>query len=230
MSKLTIAKKINVFTIALALIGIIGSAFSVIASISGIKHTETLNDVYLSANLLATKLKTNVLNIGADVDRYIATHQESHITNIHDRIREPNVDKLGALLKKYNKELSGYQQGFTELHTTAKDFMENAVVTVDTFKIIVDGGVVFKSTVDKVNAATEKIYKRSIGLLDDYVRQGNQQVISDYIKFVDKIASSKAYTLQMVMIAEEILAGTNTNPELFKSVYVPINDLKKSFL
>ena len=228
MSKLTIAKKINVFTIALALIGIIGSAFSVIASISGIKHTEALNDVYLSANLLATKLKTNVLNIGADVDRYIATHQESHITNIHDRIREPNVDKLGALLKKYNKELSGYQQGFTELHTTAKDFMENAVVTVDTFKIIVDGGVVFKSTVDKVNAATEKIYKRSIGLLDDYVRQGNQQVISDYIKFVDKIASSKAYTLQMVMIAEEILAGTNTNPELFKSVYVPINDLKKS--
>ena len=228
MSKLTIAKKINVFTIALALIGIIGSAFSVIASISGIKHTETLNDVYLSANLLATKLKTNVLNIGADVDRYIATHQESHITNIYDRIREPNVDKLGALLKKYNKELSGYQQGFTELHTTAKDFMENAVVTVDTFKIIVDGGVVFKSTVDKVNAATEKIYKRSIGLLDDYVRQGNQQVISDYIKFVDKIASSKAYTLQMVMIAEEILAGTNTNPELFKSVYVPINDLKKS--
>ena len=228
MSKLTIAKKINVFTIALALIGIIGSAFSVITSISGIKHTETLNDVYLSANLLATKLKTNVLNIGADVDRYIATHQESHITNIHDRIREPNVDKLGALLKKYNKELSGYQQGFTELHTTAKDFMENAVVTVDTFKIIVDGGVVFKSTVDKVNAATEKIYKRSIGLLDDYVRQGNQQVISDYIKFVDKIASSKAYTLQMVMIAEEILAGTNTNPELFKSVYVPINDLKKS--
>ena len=228
MSKLTIAKKINVFTIALALIGIIGSAFSVIASISGIKHTETLNDVYLSANLLATKLKTNVLNIGADVDRYIATHQESHITNIYDRIREPNVDKLGALLKKYNKELSGYQKGFTELHTTAKDFMENAVVTVDTFKIIVDGGVVFKSTVDKVNAATEKIYKRSIGLLDDYVRQGNQQVISDYIKFVDKIASSKAYTLQMVMIAEEILAGTNTNPELFKSVYVPINDLKKS--
>ena len=228
MSKLTIAKKINVFTIALALIGIIGSAFSVIASISGIKHTETLNDVYLSANLLATKLKTNVLNIGADVDRYIATHQESHITNIHDRIREPNVDKLGALLKKYNKELSGYQQGFTELHTTAKDFMENAVVTVDTFKIIVDGGVVFKSTVDKVNAKKKKIYKRSIGLLDDYVRQGNQQVISDYIKFVDKIASSKAYTLQMVMIAEEILAGTNTNPELFKSVYVPINDLKKS--
>ena len=228
MSKLTIAKKINVFTIALALIGIIGSAFSVIASISGIKHTEVLNDVYLSANLLATKLKTNVLNIGADVDRYIATHQESHITNIHDRIREPNVDKLGALLKQYNKELSGYQQGFTELHTTAKDFMENAVVTVDTFKIIVDGGVVFKSTVDKVNASTEKIYKRSIGLLDDYVRQGNQQVISDYIKFVDKIASSKAYTLQMVMIAEEILAGTNTDPELFKSVYVPINDLKKS--
>ena len=228
MSKLTIAKKINVFTIALALIGIIGSAFSVIASISGIKHTETLNDVYLSANLLATKLKTNVLNIGADVDRYIATHQESHITNIYDRIREPNVDKLGALLKKYNKELSGYQQGFTERHTTAKEFMENAVVPVDTFKIIVDGGVVFKSTVDKVNASTEKIYKRSIGLLDDYVRQGNQQVIRDYIKFVDKIASSKAYTLQMVMIAEEILAGTNTNPELFKSVYVPINDLKKS--
>ena len=228
MSKLTIAKKINVFTIALALIGIIGSTFSVIASISGIKHAEALNDVYLSANLLVTKLKTNVLNIGADVDRYIATHQESHITNIHDGIREPNVDRLGALLKQYNKELSGYQQGFTELHTTAKDFMENSVKTVDAFKIIVDGGVVFKSTVDKVNAATEKIYKRSIGLLDDYVRQGNQQVISDYIKFVDKIASSKAYTLQMVMIAEEILAGTNTNPELFKSVYVPINDLKKS--
>lgn len=228
MSKLTIAKKINVFTIVLALIGIIGSAFSVIASISGIKHAEALNDVYLSANLLVTKLKTNVLNIGADVDRYIATHQDSYITNIQDRVREPNVEKLGNLLKQYDKELKGYQQSFTDLHANATDFMDKAVITVNAFKVIVEGGVVFKSTIDKINASTENIYKRSIGLLDEYVEKGNQQEIGDYVKFVDRIASSKAYTLQMVMIAEEILSGTNTNPELFKSVYVPINDLKKS--
>ena len=228
MSKLTIAKKINVFTIALALIGIIGSAFSVVASVSGIKHAETLNNVYLSANLLITKVKTNVLNVGADVDRYIATHDEEYILKIDERVKEPNLDKLGKLLNTYSKELVAYQQGFSGLHGTAKDFITNTQVTVDAFKIIVEGGVVFQATVDKVDAATAKIYNRSMGLLDNYVRQGNQQIISDYIKFVDQIASSKAYTAQMKTIAEEVLAGTNTHPEVFTSVYTPINEMKKA--
>ena len=42
MFNFTIAKKINIFTIALALIGIIGCVFSVITSVSSIKQTETL--------------------------------------------------------------------------------------------------------------------------------------------------------------------------------------------
>ena len=228
MLKLTIAKKINIFTISLALIGIIGSTFSVIASISGITHAESLDKVYLSANLLVTRIKTNVLNIGADVDRYIATHNTEYITEIDNRTKEPNVKNLGDLIKTYNDELKSYQAKYKTLNETVAVFEQNAKDTVDAFRIIVDGGVVFKSTVDKVDAATEQIYRRSMGLLDDYVRQGNQQVIRDYVRFVDQIASSKEYTAKMVMIAEEILSGTNTNPELFKSVYKPIDDMKQS--
>ena len=228
MLKLTIAKKINIFTISLALIGIIGSTFSVIASVSGIRHAESLDNVYLSANLLVTNIKTNILNIGADVDRYISTHNESYITDIDNSSKAPYVEDLGKLLQDYSKELKAYHTMYNTLKDTVTQFETDAKSTVDAFKIIVDGGVVFKSTVDKVNEATNKIYQRSMGLLDDYVGQGNQQVIRDYIRFVDVIASSKEYTTKMVMIAEEILSGINTNPELFKSVYNPINDMKQS--
>lgn len=227
MSKLTISKKINIFTIALALIGIIGSISTIIANVSGIKNAEMLNDVYLSANLLVTKLKTNVLNINTDVHKYITTHQDSYITSMQDRMSEQNLANLGILIKKYNKELASYQQDFTELHATATDFMDNTIKTVDAFKTIMEGGVVFRSTLDKINISSEKIYKRAIMYLDDYVRQGNQQVISNYIRFVDQIASSKAHIMQLVSITEEILSGTSTNQELFKSVYLPLIDLKK---
>ena len=142
MLKLTIAKKINIFTISLALIGIIGSTFSVIASVSGIRHAESLDNVYLSANLLVTNIKTNILNIGADVDRYISTHNESYITDIDNSSKAPYVEDLGKLLQDYSKELKAYHTMYNTLNeveeATGISFSESSDI-IDTYSTVILG-------------------------------------------------------------------------------------------
>lgn len=222
----TIAKKINIFTIALALIGIIGCVFSVITSTSSIKQTETLDESYLAANLLIAQVKTNALNIGADVDRYIATHDDKYIANIKQRVENKYVDGLKKLIESKAQELSNLNKSFGILYSTALDFTNNSRKSVEDFKQIIAGGVIFKKTIDEIETGTEKIHQRSIGLLNQFVEQGDKDIIIDYITFIDEVAKSAEYTAKMIMIAEEILAGTSSNPDLFKSIYAPINEMK----
>ena len=81
MLRFTIAKKINTFTIILVLTCILASSFSIIASIKGINEAETLDEVSLSANLLLTAVKTNVLNVNSDVSKYVITGDQKYIKN-----------------------------------------------------------------------------------------------------------------------------------------------------
>lgn len=226
MLNFTIAKKINIFTIALTLIGIIGCVFSVITSTSSIKQTETLDESYLAANLLIAQVKTNALNIGADVDRYIATHDDKYIANIKQRVENKYVDGLKKLIESKPQELSNLNKSFGIFYSTVLDFTNNSRKSVEDFKQIIAGGVIFKKTIDEIETGTEKIHQRSIGLLNQFVEQGDKDIIIDYITFIDEVAKSAEYTAKMIMIAEEILAGTSSNPDLFKSIYAPINEMK----
>ena len=97
---------------------------------------------------------------------------------------------------------------------------------MEDFKQIIAGGVVFNSDIE---AGTDAIHKRSMGLLNQFIEQGDKDVITDYVIFIDEVAKSTEYTVKMLMIAEEILAGTSTNPDLFKSIYAPINEMKAKY-
>lgn len=200
--------------------------FSVITSTSSIKQTETLDESYLAANLLIAQVKTNALNIGADVDRYIATHDDKYIANIKQRVENKYVDGLKKLIESKVQELSNLNKSFGILYSTALDFTNNSRKSVEDFKQIIAGGVIFKKTIDEIETGTEKIHQRSIGLLNQFVEQGDKDIIIDYITFIDEVAKSAEYTAKMIMIAEEILAGTSSNPDLFKSIYAPINEMK----
>ena len=200
--------------------------FSVITSTSSIKQTETHDESYLAANLLIAQVKTNALNIGADVDRYIATHDDKYIANIKQRVENKYVDGLKKLIESKPEELSNLNKSFGILYSTALDFTNSSRKSVEDFKQIIAGGVIFKKTIDEIETGTEKIHQRSIGLLNQFVEQGDKDIIIDYITFIDEVAKSAEYTAKMIMIAEEILAGTSSNPDLFKSIYAPINEMK----
>lgn len=84
---------------------------------------------------MIAQVKTNVLNIGADVDRYIATHDEAkYITNVKNRVQTKHVDELKTLIESKPQELSNLNQSFGILYNTALDFTSNAVKSVEDFK------------------------------------------------------------------------------------------------
>ena len=103
MLRFTIAKKINTFTIILVLTCILASSFSIIASIKGINEAETLDEVSLSANLLLTAVKTNVLNVNSDVSKYVITGDQKYIENMQKAIDSDNLAQFKNIVSKNPK-------------------------------------------------------------------------------------------------------------------------------
>ena len=102
--------------------------FLLLQALAVLNKQKTLDESYLAANLLIAQVKTNVLNIGADVDRYIATHDEAkYITNVKNRVQTKHVDELKTLIESKPQELSNLNQSFGILYNTALDFTSNAV-------------------------------------------------------------------------------------------------------
>ncbi len=227
MLKLTIAKKINIFTITLAFISIIGSIFSVMASINGIKHAVALDEAYLSASLAASNVKTNAFIVSSSVERYVATHEDSHIATIQDPARSVHLKELQTIIEKYKAELGQYDNDVHEMFATGTLYNTKASETVDAFKMIVYGAEKFKELATGIDTSIEKVHKRSTSLINNFIEEGDRETVRNFIFLIDKISTAKEYSIQMVAIVDEILSGTNTSPELFKSLHTYIDNIDK---
>ncbi len=225
--KMTIAKKINVFTIALALIGIIGSVFSVVASLSGIRNAVNLDEAYLSANLSATNVKTNAFLVVNAVDKFIGSHDNLIMEQVKDPKRRENLEELKKIIATHKNELGKYETTINEMYDTGILFNDKAVEVVDAFAHIIDGGDKFKGLINSVDKSIEKIHARSTSLMNDYIDQGNKEIVRNFVILIDKISTAKEYSIHMIAVTTEILSGSNKLGELFVTLDKYVKELKK---
>ncbi len=142
MLRFTIAKKINTFTIILVLTCILASSFSIIASIKGINEAETLDEVSLSANLLLTAVKTNVLNVNSDVSKYVITGDQKYIENMQKAIDSDNLAQFKNIVSKNPKMFYDYNQ-LDEFYSGVEDFAVSSQKVTNSFKLLKDNGDTF---------------------------------------------------------------------------------------
>ncbi len=226
MFRFTIAKKINTFTIILALTCILASSFSIIASIKGTNEAETLDEVSLAANLLLTAVKTNVLNVNSDVSKYVITGDQKYIENMQKAIDSDNLGQFKSIVSKNPKMFSDYNQ-LDEFYSGIEDFVVSSQRVTNSFKLLKDNGDSFLSTANDLFTATERIQERTANIMEDYIGRNDQERILNFFKLSFLLGEAKEHALETVSIANTILSGTTYSMEVYNSIYHQINEMRE---
>ncbi|WP_300707249.1 methyl-accepting chemotaxis protein [uncultured Brachyspira sp.] len=226
MFRFTIAKKINTFTIILALTCILASSFSIIASIKGTNEAETLDEVSLAANLLLTAVKTNVLNVNSDVSKYVITGDQKYIENMQKAIDSDNLDQFKNIVNKNPKMFSDYNQ-LDEFYSGVEDFAVSSQRVTNSFKLLKDNGDSFLATANDLFTATERIQERTANIMEDYIGRNEQERILNFFNLSFLLGEAKEHALETVSIANTILSGTTYSMEVYNSIYQQINEMRE---
>ena len=222
----TIAKKINTFTIILVLTCILASSFSIIASIKGINEAETLDEVSLSANLLLTAVKTNVLNVNSDVSKYVITGDQKYIENMQKAIDSDNLAQFKNIVSKNPKMFYDYNQ-LDEFYSGVEDFAVSSQKVTNSFKLLKDNGDTFLTTANDLFTATERIQNRTANRMEDYIDRNDQERILNFFKLSFLLGEAKEHALETVSIANTILSGATYSMEVYNSIYLQINEMRE---
>ncbi len=226
MLRFTIAKKINTFTIILALTCILASSFSIIASIKGTNEAETLDEVSLSANLLLTAVKTNVLNVNSDVSKYVITGDQKYIENMQKAIDSDNLAQFKNIVSKNPKMFYDYNQ-LDEFYSGVEDFAVSSQKVTNSFKLLKDNGDIFLTTANDLFTATERIQNRTANRMEDYIDRNDQERILNFFKLSFLLGEAKEHALETVSIANTILSGATYSMEVYNSIYLQINEMRE---
>ncbi len=226
MLRFTIAKKINTFTIILALTCILASSFSIIASIKGTNEAETLDEVSLSANLLLTAVKTNVLNVNSDVSKYVITGDQRYIENMQKAIDSDNLAQFKNIVSKNPKMFYDYNQ-LDEFYSGVEDFAVSSQKVTNSFKLLKDNGDTFLTTANDLFTATERIQNRTANRMEDYIDRNDQERILNFFKLSFLLGEAKEHALETVSIANTILSGATYSMEVYNSIYLQINEMRE---
>lgn len=226
MLKFTIAKKINLFTIVLALLCIIVSFVSIIASINGTTQARKLDEISLSANLLLTAVRTNVLNIANDVNKYVITGDQKYIDNIQAAINTDNLNQFKSIVNNNPSEFANFKQldGF---YNDVEQFVASAQKTTSSFKMLKDNGDIFLNTTSNILTTTEQVYNRYLGLMDEVIRQGDLEGINRFLKVMVLISEAKEHAIEIVSTASQIISGTIYSIDVYKSIYTQIDAFRE---
>ncbi|WP_242347954.1 methyl-accepting chemotaxis protein [Mucispirillum schaedleri] len=226
MLRFTIAKKINTFTIILALTCILASSFSIIASIKGTNEAETFDEVSLSANLLLTAVKTNVLNVNSDVSKYVITGDQKYIENMQKAIDSDNLAQFKNIVSKNPKMFYDYNQ-LDEFYSGVEDFAVSSQKVTNSFKLLKDNGDTFLTTANDLFTATERIQNRTANRMEDYIDRNDQERILNFFKLSFLLGEAKEHALETVSIANTILSGATYSMEVYNSIYLQINEMRE---
>ncbi len=226
MLRFTIAKKINTFTIILALTCILASSFSIIASIKGTNEAETLDEVSLSANLLLTAVKTNVLNVNSDVSKYVITGDQKYIENMQKAIDSDNLAQFKNIVSKNPKMFYDYNQ-LDEFYSGVEDFAVSSQKVTNSFKLLKDNGDTFLTTANDLFTATERIQNRTANRMEDYIDRNDQERILNFFKLSFLLGEAKEHALETVSIANTILSGATYSMEVYNSIYLQISEMRE---
>ena len=79
---MSIAKKINIFTISLALLCIISNIFSVFSSFSSLNSSRNLDSLYLTANQLLSDVSVNVNETSSLLLQYVTQKKDEDLSKL----------------------------------------------------------------------------------------------------------------------------------------------------
>lgn len=207
--RISIRKKINAFTIALALVGIVCAAYSIISSIDGVKIANGLTNTFIPVNELETVLDARINQSIESLNKFNSTGDQKYYDLVLSSM-DSGVSGLAELEKLVNmspKDLPVVINKMPLYKETAQQFVEYGMKSMEIYKTFRAEGVKFLGLTETVAKQLDAGYQKSHNDMAKTIEDRDQVTIATQVNFRKTISAIKTEMMQMSFHFESLVNG-----------------------
>ena len=218
---MSIAKKINIFTISLALLCIISNIFSFFSSLSSLNSSKNLDAIHLTASQLLSELNVNINNTSSTLLRYVTQKKDSDLQSLNQLVESPALKNYIDFITKNSNQLKDLNDIYKASNDNFNTYKAHVKKSYNTFSNFASKGEEFLQSLNKTRNYVSNVHDNARKKERDFLNQDIETRIY-YANFIDELSKIKEILSEVQFDANEILSGTSSNAMLFENI---TNDL-----
>ena len=224
---MSIAKKINIFTISLALLCIISNIFSVFSSFSSLNSSRNLDELYLTANELLSEVSVNVNETSSLLLQYVTQKKDEDLSKLKQISESPALTNYIKFITQHKNEFKLLNDTYNTSSEYFNSYKMHVQQSYNIFSGFASKGVDFLKRLDKTRNLVYEINKTANDNARNFLEQDIDTRIY-YANFLNSLSTMKEDINKVQNDANQILSGTNTNELLFENIGKDLLTLRKS--
>lgn len=226
--RVSIRKKINAFTVTLALIGILCAAYSIITSLDGVKIANGLTHTFIPVNELETVLDAHIRETIENLNKYNSTGDKKYQDLVVKYMKE-GVTGLGELEKLVNanpKDLPIVVSKLPIYKETAEKFVGLSTKSMEVYSAFRADGGKFLALGESLAKLLDGIYQKSHNDMAKTVEDRDQVTIATQVTLRRTVSGIKSEMMQMSFHFESLV--NNQNDVTFEEINEHITQISTS--
>lgn len=196
--RISIRKKINVFTLSIAFIAVVCAVYSIYTSIDGVNLSNKLSDTFIPANELASKLDLDIIdtekNIGAYNSTGNAVYRDATLANMENGNKD--LTDLVNLINKEPKILSNMVSLVPSFKQHAEDLILNGKESMETYASLVTKGAAFVELSDIVGQQLADAYQVAYGDVKN-LNMKDGKAVETHFNYMKTISSMRSDLIKL---------------------------------
>ncbi|HIZ89689.1 MAG TPA: methyl-accepting chemotaxis protein [Candidatus Mucispirillum faecigallinarum] len=218
---MSIAKKINIFTISLALLCIISNIFSFFSSLSSLNSSKNLDAIHLTANQLLSEVSVNINNTSSTLLRYVTQKKDSDLQSLKQLVESPALKNYIDFITKNSNQLKDLNDIYKASNDNFNTYKAHVKKSYNTFSSFASRGEEFLQSLNQTRNYVSNVHDNARKKERDFLNQDVETRLY-YANFIDELSKIKEILSEVQFDANEILSGTSSNEMLFENI---TNDL-----
>lgn len=205
--RISIRKKINIFTIVLACVAVICGIYSIYSSYEGASTANALSKVFIPVSELADSIDSNIISTGNVINKYNSTGNTQYLDETK-QLMDAGNSNLNSLLNILNNNpgsLPSIESKLPEFLETAKIIEEKSNKSMDVYTSLRKTGDGFIKLSDEISKRLMIAYQNAYGRIREVVSANNPAAQAQYFNYMKTISAMRSDFMQMTYHYEELI-------------------------
>lgn len=224
---MSIAKKINIFTISLALLCIISNIFSVFSSFSSLNSSKKLDELHLTANQLLSEVSVNVNETSALLLQFVTQKKDEDLSKLKQISESPALTNYIKFITQHKNEFKLLNDTYNTSSEYFNSYKMHVQQSYNVFSGFASKGEDFFKRLNTTRTLVYEINQTANRNARNFLEQDIDTRLF-YAEFLNSLSSMKEIINKVQNDANQILSGTNTNELLFENIGKDLLELRKT--
>lgn len=222
--RISIRKKINVFTFSLAFIAVLCALYSIYMAVDGLRLSNRLSDTFIPTSELASSLDLDILDTEKNINAYNSTgdaiYRDATLKNMENGNKDltallSHIDKEPVILNQMVVLIPAFKKYAGELTNQGQEAM-------DTYSSLIARGQSFKKLSDIITQQLADAYQTAYSDIKK-INMKDNKAVEIHFNYMKTISSMRSDIMQMGFHYQDMIAikpGSN-----FEEINEHLNDI-----